>query len=103
MKRRGIGHVVAFILIVIVLILVVVAVTNYYGERQLRNSYISGVFQGYSTVNTGQGDRYIVKISNATITCDSWAMGAGDIYALTHATAGATVTMSLACTNVVVG
>ncbi len=103
MKRRGFGHIVAFLLIVVVLILVLAAVANYYTERQSQNSYITGTFQGYSAVNKGQGDQYIVRISNATITCNSWSMSASDIYTLTHLESGQTVTMSLDCSDVAVG
>ena len=103
MKRRGIGHIIAFIIILIVLVFVVAIVTNYYDQKQLHNSYISGSFQGYTTVNTGNGDQYIVKIANATITCDSWAMTTADIYALTHVQQGQRLTMSLACSNIAVG
>jgi hypothetical protein len=102
-KRRGIGHIIAFIIILIVVVIVIFAVTSYYNQIQLRNTSISGDFQGSTTVNTGSGDQYIVRISNATITCDSWTMTTADIYTLTHLQAGQTVTMSLACSNIVVG
>jgi hypothetical protein len=102
MKRRAIGHIIAFVIIVIVLILVVATIANYYDQRQLHNSYVSGTFQGYTTVNTGSGDQYIVKISNATITCDSWTMTTADIYTLTHVQPGQEITMSLACSNIAV-
>ena len=102
-KRKGIGHIIAFAIIAIILTLVVAALANYYGQKQLRNSHITGTFQGYTTVNTGSGDQYIVKISDATVTCDSRTMTTADIYALTHLQARQTVTMSLVCSNIVVG
>lgn len=102
MKRRGIGHIIAFIIILVVLVFVVATVASYYDQKQLRNSYIGGSFEGYTTVNTGSGDQYIVKISNATITCDSWAMTTADIYTLTHVQTGQELTMSLACSNIAV-
>jgi len=102
-KRRGIGHIIAALAIIIILILVFLAVSEYLSQRQEGNSYISGVFQGFTTVNKGSGDEYIVRISNATITCDSTSMDSSDIYALTHLQPGQEVTMSLSCSNIVVG
>jgi hypothetical protein len=103
MKRKGMAHIFAFFIIVIVVLLIIVSAAHYYSQRQLGNSYITGTFQGSTTVNTGNGDEYIVKISNATVTCDSWTMTTADIYTLTHLQAGTKVTMSLVCSNIAVG
>ena len=103
MKRKGIAHLIAFAIIVIVILIIVIAIANYYSQKELSNSYIAGTFQGITTVNTGSGDKYIVKISNATVTCDSWAMTTADIYTLTHLQQGQSVTMSLSCSNIAVG
>lgn len=103
MKRKGIAHIIAFFIIAVVVLLVFVSATHYYGQRQLGNSYITGTFQGSTTVNTGSGDEYLVKISNATVTCDSWTMTTADIFTLTHLQAGTKVTMSLLCSNIAVG
>ena len=103
MKRRAIGHIIAFVITVVVLILGVAIAASYYSQKQLQSSYITGTFQGLTTVNTGSGDQYIVKISNATLTCESWTMTTADLYTLTHLQAGRTVTMSLACSEIAVG
>jgi len=102
-ERRGIGHVVVIVVVAVILIFVVWSVASYFSQRQLQSTYVSGTFQGYTMVNTGGGDQYIVKISNTTVTCDSWTMTTADIYTLTHLEQGQTVTMSLACSNIAVG
>lgn len=103
MKRKGVAHILAFFIIVVLVLLVIMSAEHYYSQKQLGNSHITGTFQGSTTVNTGSGDEYIVKISNATVTCDSWTMTTADIYALTHMQPGQKLTMSLACSNIAVG
>jgi len=102
-SRRAIGHIIAIAILAVVLIVAVWGAASYVDQRQLRSTYITGTFQGYTSVNTGSGDQYIVRVSNATVTCDSWGMTTTDIYTLTHVREGQTITMSLACSNIVVG
>lgn len=101
-QRSGMGHILFALGIIVIILFFGWLIAGWYSNYEQTHNYVSGTFEGYSTVNPWNGDQYIIRLSTATVTCNSWQMGSNDVYTLTHAQNGQQISMTLACTNVVV-